>query len=81
MEDDRFVLFPRTQKGNVTWYYYVYDQNGKRWYRSTGIANKAYMILKQMLDVAVKQRLNSAQQKEIDKLKDIKKSFLLKMFV
>lgn len=35
MEDDRFVLFPRTQKGNVTWYYYIYDQNGHRKYRST----------------------------------------------
>lgn len=62
MEDDRFVLFPRTQKGKVIWYYYIYDQNGKRWYRSAGTANKAYMILKQMLDVAVKQRLISHQQ-------------------
>lgn len=41
MEDDRFVLFPRTQKGNVTWYYYIYDQNGHRKYRSTGTSNKA----------------------------------------
>ena len=41
MEDDRFVLFPRTQRGKVTWYYYIYDQNGKRWYRSTGTSNKA----------------------------------------
>ena len=41
MEDDRFVLFPRTQSGKVIWYYYIYDQNGKRWYRSTGTSNKA----------------------------------------
>jgi len=41
MEDDRFVLFHRTQKSNVTWYYYIYDQNGHRKYRSTGTSNKA----------------------------------------
>ena len=41
MEIDRFVLFPRTQKGNVKWYYYIYDENGNRKYRSTGTANKA----------------------------------------
>ena len=41
MEDDRFVLFPRTQRGKVIWYYDIYDQNGKRWYRSTGTSNKA----------------------------------------
>lgn len=41
MEDDRFVLFLRTQRGKVIWYYYIYDQNIKRWYRSTGTSNKA----------------------------------------
>lgn len=41
MEDDRFVLFPRTQKGSDTWYCYIYDQNGNRKYRSTGTSNKA----------------------------------------
>ncbi len=41
MEDDRFVLFPRKQREKVIWYYYIYDQNGKRWFRSTGTSNKA----------------------------------------
>ena len=41
MEEDRFVLFPRTQSGHIKWYYYIYDQNGNRMYRSTGTANKA----------------------------------------
>lgn len=41
MEEDRFILFPRTQKGHVTWYYYIYDENRQRRYRSTRTSNKA----------------------------------------
>ncbi len=41
MEEDRFVLYPRQQREKVIWYYYIYDNNGQRKFRSTGLSNKA----------------------------------------
>jgi len=29
-DNERFCLFPRTQSSRQIWYYYIYDEDGKR---------------------------------------------------
>ena len=39
--NERFGIFPRTQRSKKIWYYYFYNEAGIRVYRSTGFSNKA----------------------------------------
>lgn len=39
--NEKFCILPRRQREKTIWYYYIYDEDGKRIYRSTGQTNKA----------------------------------------